>query len=139
MSVPDPHTFGPEGPAAPERARRVVVLIADLMFVSKVREALKGTGLEPVTVSSREALGDALAGPAALLIADLGETKTAPIDAIRMAKERGIAVLAYGSHVDAEALAAGRRAGADTVVPRSVFAASLAPLIQELVGAGDAD
>ena len=139
MSAADSHTFGPEGPLGPKPARRAVVLITDLMFGSKVRETLKGTGMEPVFVSSREALATALAGPAALLIADLGEAQVPPIDAIRMAKERGIAVLAYGSHVDAEALEAGRRAGADTVVPRSVFSASLAELIRDLVGAGGPD
>ena len=38
--------------------------------------------------------------------------------------------MAFGSHVDTEALAAARAAGCDPVMPRSKFTAELAKLIE---------
>ena len=126
-------TVPPEGAGEPLHA---VVLIGELLFGSKVREALRQLGIEATFVTSPGSLDTTLSGPVALLIADLQEARLEPMDAIRRAKAKGAAVLAYGSHVDAGALEAGRQAGADTVVPRSVFSSQLPELIRGLVGRG---
>jgi hypothetical protein len=44
------------------------------------------------------------------------------------------AFVAFGSHVDAEALAAARAAGCDPVMPRSKFSADLPELIRRFFG-----
>ena len=123
-------------------APRIVVLISDLMFGSKVREVLNAAGMKGEFVASPGAVAAALCGPAVsagaftspgLLIVDLGDPRIGPVEAIREAVSRGIPVLAYGSHVDEAAFAAARQAGATRVVPRSMFSARLPELIAELV------
>ena len=95
--------------------------------------------MDAAAASSPEDLAARLAGAASLFIVDLGEPRWNPLEAIRLAKERGVPVLAYGRHTDAESLEAAGRAGADRVVPRSVFASSLPELIRELVPASGRD
>jgi len=112
-----------------------VLAISDLMLGSRAREALKVLGIDAAAASSAEDLATRLGGAASLLIVDLGEPRWNPVEAIRLAKERGVPVLAYGRHTDAESLEAAARAGADRVVPRSVFASSLPELIRDLVPA----
>ncbi len=48
----------------------------------------------------------------------------------------GTPFVAFGSHVDAEALAAARAAGCDPVLPRSRFSAELPDLIRRYFGPG---
>ena len=68
-------------------------------------------------------------------VANTRDSYNRPEEVYRLAKERGVPVLAYGRHTDAESLEAAARAGADRVVPRSVFASSLPELILDLVPA----
>ena len=105
------------------------------MLGSRTREALKQLGMEAALASSAEDLPSRLDGTASLLIVDLGEPGWNPIEAIHRARKRGIPVLAFGRHTDLESLEAARKAGADRVVPRSVFAASLPQLIRDLARA----
>jgi CheY-like chemotaxis protein len=102
------------------------------MLGSRAREALKALGMEAAVPSSAEDLLTRLAGGPSLFIVDLGEPRWNPVEAIRRSKTLGVAVLAFGRHTDAEGLEAAGKAGADRVVPRSVFAASLPELIREL-------
>lgn len=125
--------------AAPDRTGdssrgRVLVLIDDLIFGSKVREALRRLGVIAVFPASVKLYEDTLGAGAALLILDVDAPRFSPEEAIRMARTAGVPVLAYGSHVNVEALAAARRAGADEVVPRSVFASQLPQLVEALLG-----
>src|SRR5262245_21951525 len=115
----------------------VVVAIRDLMLGSRAREALKALGLEAVVASSAEDLAGRLDAGARLFIVDLGEPWD-PVEAIRRARAKGIPVLAFGRHTDVETLDAARQAGADRVVPRSAFAASLPDLVRELTDEGRA-
>jgi len=114
----------------------VVVAISDLMLGSRAREALKALGLDAVVASSQEDLARRLDEGARLFIIDLGEPAWSPVESIRRARANGIPVLAFGRHTDVETLDAAREAGADRVVPRSAFAASLPDLVRELAGAG---
>src|SRR5881397_3357754 len=90
--------------------RRVLVLIGDLIFGSRVSETLKRLGMDAVFATSPAALEGALEIPFILLIADLHEARFEPLAVISKAKARKAAVLAYGSHVDLELLEAGRKA-----------------------------
>jgi CheY-like chemotaxis protein len=118
--------------SGPALRSTVVVAIGDLMLGSRAREALKALGMDAAVASSAEDLSRRLEGAASLFIVDLGEPRWNPLDAIQRAKARGIPVLAYGRHTDVDGLDAAAKAGADRVVPRSVFAASLPELIREL-------
>jgi len=132
--TPEQHDAPPG--AGPSPRSTVVLATSDLMLGSRAREVLKALGMDAAAPSSPEDLQIRLTGAVSLLILDLGEPRWNPVEAIRSAKARGIAVLAYGRHTDAEGLEAAGRAGADRVVPRSVFAASLPELIRELVPLG---
>ena len=90
-----------------------ILAISDLMLGSRAREALKTLGMETMVASSAEDLTARLGGEVSLFIVDLGEPRWNPVEAIRHAKERGVPVLAYGRHTDAETLDAAGRAGAD--------------------------
>ena len=111
------------------------MLIEDLIMGSKVRSTLSSMAMEGNFLSSPAGVEAALARPAVLLIVDAGNARLRPIEAIGEAKAKGVRVLAFGPHTDAAALSASRQAGADQVVPRSVFSARLAELIESLVRA----
>ena len=111
-----------------------VVLLADLLLGSRVRDTLKRMSIRAEFPGSPPELEEAWRRPALLVIVDLSEGRLDPIGAIRRASGLGIPVLAFGSHVDRERLEAASAAGADTVVPRSTFASRLEELISSLAG-----
>src|SRR5262249_10636244 len=117
-----------------ENSGRIIVLIEDLLFGSRVRETLRGLGWRASFVGSREELERALAEGADLFVADLQAARIDPNEAIRCAKGCGVPVLAYGPHIDAELLDSARKAGADEVVPRSAFSSRLSARIGSLTG-----
>ena len=97
--------------------RRICLLTADLLFRSKLGAVVAAAG---AAVTRDEAACD-------LAVVDLA-------DAARAAQVgefvgRGIAVLAYGSHVRPELLRAARDAGA-RAVPNSEVAAALSALLR---------
>jgi hypothetical protein len=53
--------------------------------------------------------------------------------AIRMARERGLPVLAFGSHMDLEAREKALQAGAQKVVANSKFARDMVGLVQRML------
>ena|SRR5437867_2196723 len=130
-----PDSAGAEAPANATglEGRRAVVAITDLMIGSKVRETLKQLGMEATFAGSSASVDAALLAPADLLLVDVSDPRLEPLEIIRKAKERKVPTLACGSHVDAATLEAGRQAGADRVVPRSLFAAQLPELIRGLL------
>lgn len=90
---------------------RVVLICADLMFGSKVESLIREAGFEPMLVDAvpAEGTGDAL------WILDLAQGDFEPEDAAG----RGVPVLAFYSHVDAEVRRRALAAGLTAVVPRS--------------------
>jgi DNA-binding NarL/FixJ family response regulator len=99
----------------------VVALCVDLMDRSKLAAAHPGA----VLVRSAAALDERLAaGGVDLVIVDLSRGDA--LDAIVCASSHdGVRVVAYGSHVDDDRLAAAQAAGAHEVLPRSRFFARL--------------
>jgi hypothetical protein len=99
---------------------RVAALVDDLMDRSRVVRAVPGTTF----ASDPAAVGDA-----DVVIVDLAR-HGAQLGQLRSAHPQA-RLVAFGPHVDAETLAAARRAGADRVLARSQFfrdpAGALAP------------
>jgi CheY-like chemotaxis protein len=122
---------------------RVLGIISDLFFSSRVGSTLRALGYSATWVDSAEAYSDAsafaaalAADPPALVILDLNS----PLpwaDWLAAAKadptSAAIPWLAFGSHKETERLAAAKRAGAERVVARSKFSAELPELIKGLV------
>jgi DNA-binding NarL/FixJ family response regulator len=111
-------------------APAIAALVADLMFASRVRGAAPGAR----TVHSADAL-QAVIGPATrLILVDLHARGA--IDAIAAVRENGTtaAIVAFGSHVETDALQAARAAGADRVLARSAFVRELPDLVRQAEG-----
>jgi CheY-like chemotaxis protein len=117
--------------AAGERTR-VVAAVADLMFGSKIRGAAQQLGVDVDFVRNEEAL-HAAAATARLVLLDLDARWLDAARAIAALKaDAGTAdavVVAFVSHVRADAIEAARDSGADRVLARSAFVRELPALL----------
>ena len=110
-----------------ENGDAIIALVKDLMFASRIR----GAAEDARTVMSADALEEAVGPGTRLVLVDL-QVPDAPHAIRRLTEsEHSPKVVAFGSHVDTQALAAARAAGADTVMPRSEFVRELGRLIAE--------
>ena len=112
----------------------ILVAVDDLLFSSKIRATAKQAGVELTFARSpQEVLDQARTAKPALAIFDLNSGKTDPIATITALKAdpalASIRTIGFASHVHTDLIAAARRAGADQVVPRSVFAGNLAEIL----------
>lgn len=115
--------------ADPER--RALLLDPDLFFAVKVSATLKHLGF--VTTTARQ-LADwtrRLQGERF----DIALVNTAArgvewAEAIGAARDAGLPIIAYGSHVDSEAQAQARAAGATRVIANSKLAADLPAIVE---------
>ena len=121
------------------RRRRVVVVVPDLFFATKIAETAKQLGVEVLTSTRERAASACRSAPTDLLILDLEATP----DLAGLERELGadpagarVRTIGFYPHVRAELRAAALAAGIDLVLPRSAFTARLGPL---LLGEGDPD
>jgi CheY-like chemotaxis protein len=118
-----------------EAAGTVVALVADLLFASRIRGAAAAAGVEAIVVRTAEELIRASRErrPRWILV-DLDARvadAVGAIAAVRAEADRsGSRILAFGAHVDREALRSARAAGADRVVARSAFVRELPGLLR---------
>lgn len=137
----------------------IVGFVSDLMFSTQIGNVARRLGYDVRWIESARRLpghaapgeegpGERLEGQAgalfnqvtkaqpALLIFDLDNEEIPWRRWIALLKSspatRRLPILAFGSHVNTEALVAARSAGADSVVPRSRFSSHLPELIREL-------
>lgn len=112
-----------------------VALVADLMFASRVRGAAAAVGVEAKTVSRADALVEETRKlRPRLVLLDL-EARGVDVPALvaRLREDpdtAGVPIIAFGSHVNREALQGARRAGVDRVLARSAFVRELPELLR---------
>jgi CheY-like chemotaxis protein len=116
------------------KERRVVAVVADLMFGSRIRGAAQHAGATVEFARSAAALQEQASG-ADLVLLDL-ETRWLEVGAIiRQLKgspaTADVPLVAFVSHVNAEAIDAARSAGADRVMARSAFVRELPTLLKD--------
>ncbi|MEO6808689.1 MAG: response regulator [Isosphaeraceae bacterium] len=122
--TPAPDAEGPAG----------LLLSRDLIFTSKVTGTARLLGGR-VVVAGNSALAVASIErlrPKVVFV-DLGAGNLVNLDALRTYQGvagAGVPFVAFGSHVDTEALAAARSAGCDPVLARSRFTADLPNLMR---------
>ena len=115
-----------------EQERTIVAVVNDLMFGSRIRAAAQQAGVNAVFVRNAVDLS-ARASAADLVVLDLdtrwldapaaiGSLKADPATA-------AVQIVAFGPHVDGDALTAARAAGADRVLARSAFVKLLPDLL----------
>jgi DNA-binding NarL/FixJ family response regulator len=121
---------------------RVLALVPDLLFGSRVQGSLTAAGNEVELIVDerrlRERLSDADAPRPGVLIVDLTNPDldgAGVVESLLHAGElRQTATLAFYSHVDAAVRARAQRAGFELVVPRSRMAREGVELVARLAG-----
>ena len=129
----DPTVAIPDGPAG-------LLLSRDLIFTSKVTGTAAALG-HRVLVAGNVALVRAMlaAWTPTVVFVDLaaGDLVGSPsLLQYREVAPPGTPFVAFGSHVDTEALANAKSAGCDPVMPRSRFTVELPTLIRRYFGDG---
>jgi DNA-binding NtrC family response regulator len=125
----------PQNPVAPiAGARKVLVVMSDLLFRSKIDEVARRLGLELRVAKSPEQLDRQLAaGEPAIAIIDLEESSLdsfAAIARIRTASPHA-PILGFAGHGNVDAIRRAREGGA-TVLARSGFTVQLPALLTEV-------
>jgi len=101
------------------------------MFSTRVRDAARRHGHECQIVTRAGDVAPNLAG-ADLVVIDLMVPGGGALEAVKAAAAAdGVTVVAYGEHVQADVLQAGRDAGADDVLTRSEFTRRLEALLAD--------
>ena len=136
---------------------QILCFVSDLFFISRIDSAAARNGYEASYIESAaqlaqpgesrgpDRLGEALDGPEGALIRQVAETRPGLLIFDLSASEipwkrwiallktsaatRRIPILAFGSHVDADTMAAAHEAGADRVLARSRFTSDLPGLL----------
>jgi hypothetical protein len=104
---------------------RVGLLVPNLFLRVPIEAAIRGAGAQPVFVADAKQAHEAGCKAAVLDLDVAGADPSAIVGELTRA---GIAVLAFGPHVEAEKLASARRAGA-VALARSAFLGRLPELI----------
>jgi CheY-like chemotaxis protein len=111
----------------------VIVLVDDLMFLSRIREAARGAGLEVRPVRRGVDLGAALADGGRLVLVDADSDRLPWAEALGALRDDPsrprVPVVAFLSHVHTDRAAAARDAGCDRVLARSAFVRELPALL----------
>lgn len=123
----------------------IAYFASDLAWAMRIKACADDLGMEARPARNLESLDKLRAGGACLaLIVDLSDPAPALglIRAVREAESRPITpgdhaprrirILAFGPHLETQALAAARAAGADEILARGVFANQLPELLRRL-------
>jgi DNA-binding NarL/FixJ family response regulator len=119
---------------------RVLALVPDLLFGSRVQGALGAAGHDVELIGGesrlRERLGDGALPAAGVLVVDMTVEDLDGAEIVeallREGELQGVRTLAFYSHVDTPARERAERAGFDLVVPRSRMAREGAELVTRL-------
>jgi uncharacterized protein len=110
----------------------VAALEPDLFFAVRIESAVKAAGARPAVADDAAALWDAIERWPELVIVDLSAAGWEEL--VRRAKAlphtKAIPIVAFGSHVDTDALRAARQAGCDHAWARSRFMSDLPALLE---------
>lgn len=105
--------------------------VPNLMFSTRIGEVASTLGGLVTLVSSNEELEEKLDIHPSLIILDLTAVEPGWKEAVAKAKAAGVPVLAYGPHVDVEALEAATEAGCDEVFANSKFRIDLPNILKK--------
>ena len=112
--------------------KRVLAAVTDLFFSVKLTEAAKRAGMSLEFVKEPEVLVEKAAAKPSLIIFDLNLESIDPVGLIARLKSspetRGISLIGYLSHIQAELKQKAQEAGCDMVLARSAFSQNM-PMI----------
>ncbi len=122
---------------------RVLVLVDDLLFLSRIREAARGTGAQVRPVRGAADLVATARDGGRLVLVDADSSRLPWADAVGALRSdpslAALPVVAFLSHVHAERADAARAAGCSRVLARGAFVQELPRLIAAATSTDDAN
>lgn len=115
---------------------KILVVLDDLIFSSKIREAAKPLSIDLEFIKSPNGLSQKIESEKpSLLIFDLNSKSCNPLETIKGLKStpelKDIPILGYLSHVQTELKDEAVKAGCDLVLPRSRFSRELREILMK--------
>ncbi len=114
----------------------IVVVVDDLIFLSKIQHTAEAMDIPVVTASPADAEQRVKAGSATAILVDLNYGSGAAVDLVRRIKTNPSTmhtrVVGYISHTQTDLGVAARAAGCDMVLARSPFVQKLPELLRSL-------
>ena len=118
--------------------KRVLAVVSDLFFSVKLTEAAKRCGLDLEFVTDPKELLEKAKEKPTLIVFDLNCDAAEPLKFIGKLKghatTKGISLLGYLSHVQAELKQSAQEAGCDMVLARSAFSQNLTQIFKRHSG-----
>ena len=115
-------------------APRVVAVVDDLMFLSRIREAARGRGLDVRAVRTARDAVAACQGGARVVILDLDTPRLPVLETLTAIAQdpglSGVDLVGFFSHVETDRAREARAAGCRTVLPRSAFVRQLDEILR---------
>lgn len=123
-----------------QEPKRVLAVVSDLFFTVKLTEAAKRSGLALEFVKEpKELIAKAQLRPS-LIIFDLNFESAQPLKLITKLKSKaetkGISLIGYLSHIQAELKQQAQEAGCDMVMARSALSQNLPQIFKRHAGIG---
>jgi DNA-binding NarL/FixJ family response regulator len=115
--------------------RRVLAVIPDLFFATKVAATAKAGGVDLELASPQQAAGRLAEVPPTLVLLDLHATGAVALVAALKAAAPAVPVVGFFSHVETALRNDALAAGADAVLPRSQFVGKLGALLTRGIAA----
>ncbi|MFB3776729.1 MAG: response regulator [Bryobacteraceae bacterium] len=118
--------------------KRILALVADLLFTVKISDAAKRAGLQVEFVKGEKELLEKAESKPALIILDLNCSGVQPLRLIGKVKANPelsrTSLLAYVSHVDGELKQKAHELGCHMVMARSAFSQNLPTILKRHAG-----
>jgi len=112
----------------------ILVVVDDLLFLSKIQETAKHLGVEVKAAQPEDLSGGALAAAPNAFLIDLNHRSGKALEVVGAlksdSKTKHIRVVGFVSHVQSDLIARARDAGCDLVLARSAFTSQLPSLLQ---------
>lgn len=116
----------------------ILVLVEDLIFLSKIQETAKVLGLPVQTASVADVAARVRENPVRSLLIDLNHRSGKAVELVQQLKAdpamAGLRLVGFLSHVQTDLATSARAAGCDIVLPRSAFVKQLPELLAMLEG-----
>jgi PleD family two-component response regulator len=121
-------------------SKRVVAVVSDLFFSSKLREVARHSGLVLEFVKEEKTLMQKAHEKPSLIIFDLNFEDAEPLKLILKLKSapetKRISLIGYLSHVQVELKQKAQEAGCDMVIARSAFSQNMPQIFKRHSGIG---
>lgn len=123
----------------PSKPTRILAIVDDLFFVVKINDTAKRAGLTCEFLKTEaDLLAKCEAETPLMIILDLNRTAVQPVELIEKLRAtpalKGVSIIAFVSHVEAELKQRAQNAGASMVLARSAFSTNMPQIFKRHTG-----